>query len=1310
MSKRRAVGHIRIGICVSLLALCAFKGVLAQSNPEVHRLVEDLESKSPGVRAKAIVALGRIGPAAKEAVADLIAAFKDGPVRVRISAAEALGWIGPAAKEAVPDLVAALKERDEIIRSTAAQALGRIGPAAAAAIPDLIAALKDGPVRVRQSAAQALGGIGPAAKEAVPDLVAALKDGPVRVRIMAAQALGRIGPAAKEAVPDLVAALKERDAIFRGSVAQALGRIGPAAAAVPALLAALKVGPVVVPVLAAQALGRIGPAAKEAVAAIIADDKGFEDLFQSTAAEALGRIGPAAAVAIPALLAALNDGPNQVRAMAARAFGGIGPAAREAVPALLAALEDGDDVQLFAALALDRLARVISSRNEVDVAGRSQLQDALAVLRSLDGSERGGDVSDATVSVAAAVAHLSALEDSSLGLRLSRWFASLSLEDRRTWALIGVATWLAVVGVLFTIFMARPIWLLPARERFERVLTPRLNLESKWANLKGEIPVGPAISNLSLLRFFATRRRPLDAWVREHVVACRDNFGRLPTVKDREVFVPLAVKYDDRTILGPDFSARELRTAFGKKGRSIRLLIAGEGGAGKTSLACQLGRWAMADEKTDRLAPWLMLPVLIEEELDDKAIQEGLTRFTAKVRSKLQQLAGMPEPPSEDLLGRLLRDKRVLVIVDHFSEMGPETQKQIPFGDAAFPAAALTVTSRTDDALENLPKHVLRPPRIQGGQVASFLEGYLQERGKRDLFDDEDFFEACRRLTRMVGERDITVLLAKLYADQLIASKGGDSGGTGSGPLGGTGAGTPGTIPELMLGYLNEVNRAAAEGDPDNNTLHRDAKAIAWECLKQTHWPAPVERSTVLKAMKQKEVADFEAEARLKYYEERLRLIQVVGVAKDKIRFALDPLAEYLAAMKVVDRNWGSEKEWKRFLERADGMPGAPEAIKGFLLAVRDCCLATPDARVPAPVIEELGRRGGLDPDYVARVQRRRRLQRFIAELRSDVAEDRRHAAEILGGFGTDAVDAVPTLVACLKDDEARVRGAATTAVALICQEAAVPALTACLKDDEHVVYGAAVSALGWIGPAAVPALIACLKDDDADLRERAASALGNIGPAAEAAVPALIACLKDDDADLRERAASALGNIGPAAEAAVPALIACLKDDDARRGGIVATAVGRIGQEAAVPALIDALKDDDADLRRWAALALSAIGPAAESAVPALIDALKDDDKIMRRRAAEALGSIGRAAVPALSDALEDEDEEVQGLAERALGRIYWPETGVPALDEVPKGDEMQSNEIVTPGRTEEHANEAVADIGEGRMDHGTETPRGSE
>jgi hypothetical protein len=47
-------------------------------------------------------------------------------------------------------------------------------------------------------------------------------------------------------------------------------------------------------------------------------------------------------------------------------------------------------------------------------------------------------------------------------------------------------------------------------------------------------------------------------------------------------------------------------------------------------------------------------------------------------------------------------------------------------------------------------------------------------------------------------------------------------------------------------------------------------------------------------------------------------------------------------------------------------MPGAPDAIKEFLLAVRDCCLAKgSDMKVPNFLSDELANRAGVDAEVV---------------------------------------------------------------------------------------------------------------------------------------------------------------------------------------------------------------------------------------------------------------------------------------------------------------------------------------------------------
>lgn len=147
----------------------------------------------------------------------------------------------------------------------------------------------------------------------------------------------------------------------------------------------------------------------------------------------------------------------------------------------------------------------------------------------------------------------------------------------------------------------------------------------------------------------------------------------------------------------------------------------------------------------------------------------------------------------------------------------------------------------------------------------------------------------------------------------------------------------PKNIPDLILSYLNKLNSNVTEDKLDYLTIHKDLKAIAWKCLETDYRPTSAKIEDV-KAV----VSGDNPEARLQYFEDRFRLIKTIEPAKNQINFDLDPLAEYLAALYLIDSYADQEDLWKIFLEKlekAQDITDSPESIKGFLWAVRDCCL-----------------------------------------------------------------------------------------------------------------------------------------------------------------------------------------------------------------------------------------------------------------------------------------------------------------------------------------------------------------------------------
>jgi HEAT repeat protein len=146
-------------------------------------------------RCEALFALGNIGPDVAVAEA-AVGVLEDSDEQVYFSACYALGKVGPAAKDAVPALEKKLESKDVEIATAAAWAIAKIDasyPKAAELVPLLAQALSDRKVEVRLEAAAALLNLGPAAKTAAAALQKASHDKDPAVREKVEKALQAIG-------------------------------------------------------------------------------------------------------------------------------------------------------------------------------------------------------------------------------------------------------------------------------------------------------------------------------------------------------------------------------------------------------------------------------------------------------------------------------------------------------------------------------------------------------------------------------------------------------------------------------------------------------------------------------------------------------------------------------------------------------------------------------------------------------------------------------------------------------------------------------------------------------------------------------------------------------------------------------------------------------------------------------------------------------------------------------------------------------------------------------------------------------------
>lgn len=129
--------------------------------------------KDPDMRRSAIIALGRIGPPAKDATKEFSDILKETTDReLRMAIVTAVASIRPVGNDA-PKLATACitlledREKDKELFDKTVEALGKLGRVA---VPPLTKALNDSNRSVRVGAALALGDIGPDARAALPAL------------------------------------------------------------------------------------------------------------------------------------------------------------------------------------------------------------------------------------------------------------------------------------------------------------------------------------------------------------------------------------------------------------------------------------------------------------------------------------------------------------------------------------------------------------------------------------------------------------------------------------------------------------------------------------------------------------------------------------------------------------------------------------------------------------------------------------------------------------------------------------------------------------------------------------------------------------------------------------------------------------------------------------------------------------------------------------------------------------------------------------------------------------------------------------
>ncbi len=887
----------------------------------------------PGLREQIVFSLQPTGESANRIVRLLFKILsdpKEKDIELQRHTAQVLGGAKLSEKDASQLLkVLQRPHGDAELRAQLAYALGRLGRQAIGAVPTLsrIASNAKEDIRVRRQACWALLAIRYDTKGVIPALLPLVRETSTDFQLRRTSASAIAAIVSESSVVDrdvaevalsIVKNPKE-DPQVRQPLTQYLGQARTLADAVN-ILNQVATNSQDDPTVRNAAIGALGTRARDlrdimasrALIAVVLDDSQQVNVRQSAASATVG-VGPletavgletameveslvglvknsqqdtqlrAAVIrmlgttdqepdAVVAVLASLAKDKNEiseVRASSLDALGRKGAAAVRYFNVLFDRLSE-ESLQYSAATGLANLAPSLSAEQLENVLSAVRKNPKLAQIQGMDGVRLDAKIKGV----------INSLQKRAPATETSPWW-----KQHWRWPLVS-SLWISLL-VLF--------WLWPLG------LVKLYNwIAGSEASKASWVPRAVSVASAGLLPALAKHPRTLSAWARQHLQKHHERFNLEDTVRQSSQYIPLPLRRKCRgaEVLIKEPTAGDIRAELARN-RSVLQLI-GEGGAGKTTLAVQIGHWAIEGNGSHPI-----LPLLIEEDTKD---------LLGVIRRNLQGWVG--EELKSDFVKALLERGFLLPIVDRLSERSAETQEYIRTIHGSIAVGVMAVTTRRPINFEGGDQVRLYLQPLKEENIAHFITGLLTLQPPPSPFPNlsssAEFLGRFAKVIRL-GEKevDVTPLLVKLYVDRAVEAK---RAGASLDDL-------PGSIPDLHFAYLRHVNPQdlGAANRLSNEAMLRAAESLGVLSLGDDFVP-----KEFLKSKARTTLGDLDRDDPSKL-DPIARLIENGVLREDEmgtdslLRFTLDPTAEFLAASALAKECSTDIAKWKALLADLHG-------------------------------------------------------------------------------------------------------------------------------------------------------------------------------------------------------------------------------------------------------------------------------------------------------------------------------------------------------------------------------------------------------